>query len=143
MLLGVRRSSTSSSALRAGPTLRVRPAQRASSTWVGIEPWAPEPGKQHSAAVCEYVCRPPSVVSLAVKGDARRFPVRRVFCVGRNFSEHAEEMGADTREPPFFFSKPAESGASKRGAGDDAPSVKRLRHQYFRDRKLEIAASVF
>jgi fumarylpyruvate hydrolase len=36
------------------------------------------------------------------------FPVRRVLCVGRNYEAHAREMGADTRDPPFFFSKPAD-----------------------------------
>jgi fumarylpyruvate hydrolase len=38
------------------------------------------------------------------------FPVRRVFCVGRNYAEHAIEMGSDpTREPPFYFTKPADA----------------------------------
>ncbi len=43
--------------------------------------------------------------SVAIKGTAARFPVRRIWCVGRNYAAHAREMGADTREPPFFFSK--------------------------------------
>lgn len=43
--------------------------------------------------------------SLAVKGLAKRFPVRRVWCVGRNYAAHARELGNDAREPPFFFSK--------------------------------------
>lgn len=43
--------------------------------------------------------------SVAVKGSSARFPVRRIWCVGRNYAAHAREMGADTREPPFFFSK--------------------------------------
>ncbi|MFO1147478.1 MAG: fumarylacetoacetate hydrolase family protein [Alsobacter sp.] len=48
--------------------------------------------------------------SLPVAGTARRFPIRRVFCVGRNYSDHAREMGHDPdREPPFFFMKPAEA----------------------------------
>lgn len=38
-----------------------------------------------------------------------RFPVRRIFCVGRNYEEHAREMGNDTREAPFFFTKPADA----------------------------------
>ena len=54
--------------------------------------------------------------TVAVAGSGLRFPVRRIFCVGRNYPEHAREMGAsDLRAPPFFFSKPAdavvESGA--------------------------------
>jgi fumarylpyruvate hydrolase len=44
------------------------------------------------------------------------FPVRRVYCVGRNYADHAAEMGADSREPPFFFSKPAD--ALVPGGGD-------------------------
>lgn len=47
--------------------------------------------------------------SVAVAGSRDRFPVRRVFCVGRNYVEHAREMGHDEREPPFFFGKAAEA----------------------------------
>jgi fumarylpyruvate hydrolase len=48
---------------------------------------------------------PLATPSVAIKGTATRFPVRRIWCVGRNYAAHAREMGADTREPPFFFSK--------------------------------------
>lgn len=45
-----------------------------------------------------------------IAGSADRFPVRRIFCVGKNYADHAREMGGDpTREPPFFFSKPADA----------------------------------
>ncbi len=55
-----------------------------------------------------FIIAPPEGPSLAIVGDARRFPVGRVFCVGRNYGDHAREMGGDpTREPPFFFTKPA------------------------------------
>ena len=48
--------------------------------------------------------------SLPIVGSAERFPVRRIYCVGRNYAEHAREMGHDpTREPPFFFMKPADA----------------------------------
>ncbi len=48
--------------------------------------------------------------SLAIDGSAQRFPVRRIFCVGRNYAAHAREMGQDpNREPPFFFTKPADA----------------------------------
>ena len=58
----------------------------------------------------DYVIPPPPLVSLPVEGDARRFPVRRVFCIGRNYAAHAREMGQDPdREPPFFFTKPADA----------------------------------
>lgn len=64
-----------------------------------------------------YVFPPPVQPSLPVHGQDARFPVRRIFCVGRNYAEHAREMGHDPdAEPPFFFGKPAdaivESGAS-------------------------------
>ncbi len=48
-------------------------------------------------------------VSLPVVGSSDRFPVRRVYCVGRNYVEHAKEMGFTGREPPFFFLKPADA----------------------------------
>ena len=52
----------------------------------------------------------PPVVSLPVAGRAERFPVRRIFCVGRNYAAHAKEMGKDPdRDPPFFFTKPADA----------------------------------
>src|SRR5688500_11048985 len=48
--------------------------------------------------------------SIPVVGSADRFPVRRIYCVGRNYAAHAREMGADpSREAPFFFSKPADA----------------------------------
>ena len=54
-----------------------------------------------------YVVPPPAVVGLPVAGTADQFPVRRVYCVGRNYAAHAREMGFDPdREPPFFFCKP-------------------------------------
>jgi fumarylpyruvate hydrolase len=54
-----------------------------------------------------YVFNPPATVSVPVVGRAERFPVNRVYCVGRNYEEHAKEMGFTGREPPFFFLKPA------------------------------------
>jgi fumarylpyruvate hydrolase len=63
-----------------------------------------------------YVFPPAPQVSVPVAGSDARFPVRRVYCVGRNYADHAKEMGADTREPPFFFSKPAD--ALVPGGGD-------------------------
>jgi fumarylpyruvate hydrolase len=47
--------------------------------------------------------------SVAVHGDRGRFPVRRILCVGRNYAAHRREMGGDDRDPPFFFSKPADA----------------------------------
>jgi len=56
-----------------------------------------------------YVITPPPAPSVPVIGRAERFPVRRVYCVGRNYEEHAKEMGFTGREPPFFFLKPADN----------------------------------
>ena len=56
-----------------------------------------------------YVFTPPAVVSVPVLGRAERFPVHRIYCVGRNYEEHAKEMGFTGREPPFFFMKPADA----------------------------------
>lgn len=56
-----------------------------------------------------YVFPPPSVPSVPVRGTEQRFPVHRIYCVGRNYAEHAKEMGYSGREPPFFFLKPADA----------------------------------
>jgi fumarylpyruvate hydrolase len=57
-----------------------------------------------------FVLPPPQTASVAVDGTADRFPIRRIFCVGRNYAAHAREMGRDPdREPPFFFTKPADA----------------------------------
>ena len=55
-----------------------------------------------------FVIAPPATVSVPVNGTAARFPVHRIYCVGRNYEEHAKEMGFTGREPPFFFLKPAD-----------------------------------
>lgn len=66
-----------------------------------------------------YVIPPPPRPSLPVLGTTARFPVRRIFCIGRNYADHAREMGApeqaDGREPPFFFMKPADALISGEG----------------------------
>ena len=58
----------------------------------------------------DYVIPTPIRPSLPVKGTSERFPVRRVYCIGRNYADHAIEMGHDPeKEPPFFFQKNAEN----------------------------------
>lgn len=58
----------------------------------------------------DFFFAPPPAVSLAVAGSARRFAVRRVFCIGRNYEAHVREMGHDPeRSPPIFFAKPADA----------------------------------
>lgn len=57
----------------------------------------------------DFVIAPPPVPSAPVAGSPQRFPVRRIYCVGRNYAEHAIEMGHSDREAPFFFLKPADA----------------------------------
>jgi fumarylpyruvate hydrolase len=54
----------------------------------------------------QYVFPPEPPVGVPVAGSDALFPVRRIYCVGRNYAAHAREMGADERDPPFFFCKP-------------------------------------
>lgn len=57
-----------------------------------------------------YLFEPAKPVAIPIAGDERQFPVRRVYCVGRNYAAHAREMGSDPdREPPFFFCKPGDA----------------------------------
>ncbi len=56
-----------------------------------------------------YVFPPAPAASVPVAGSSDRFPVHRIYCVGRNYEEHAKEMGFTGREPPFFFMKPADA----------------------------------
>ncbi len=66
-----------------------------------------------------YVIDAPKVISVAVNNSEDRFPVRRVFCVGRNYAAHAREMGANPeRELPFYFMKPTDAIV---GTGVDVP----------------------
>jgi len=58
--------------------------------------------------VAEFVVPRPAQVSVPVAGGGL-FPVRRIYCVGRNYAEHAREMGNDPKDPPFFFAKPADA----------------------------------
>jgi fumarylpyruvate hydrolase len=57
----------------------------------------------------QFLFPPAAPVSVPVVGQDIRFPVHRIYCVGRNYEEHAKEMGFTGREPPFFFLKPADA----------------------------------
>ena len=78
---------------------------------------------------------PHAITSLPIAGTDSRFPIRRVFCVGRNYADHAREMGAadqaDGREPPFFFMKPADAvvGGEDEIAVAYPPMTKNLHHE--------------
>ena len=54
----------------------------------------------------EFSFNVPEIISIPVSGQKSEFPINHIYCVGRNYTEHAIEMGADERQPPFFFSKP-------------------------------------
>jgi fumarylpyruvate hydrolase len=56
-----------------------------------------------------FVLPAPLQASVAIQNRSERFPVHRIYCVGRNYAAHAREMGNDDREPPFFFTKPADA----------------------------------
>lgn len=77
-----------------------------------------------------YVFSPPAPVSVAIAGNADRFPVRRIFCVGRNYAEHAREMGHDPQaEPPFFFTKPADAVVASGGTIAYPPATADFHHE--------------
>jgi fumarylpyruvate hydrolase len=56
-----------------------------------------------------FVIPQPPAAAVPVKGSSERFPIHRIYCVGRNYVEHAIEMGHSGREAPFFFMKPADA----------------------------------
>lgn len=71
-----------------------------------------------------------SVPTIAIGGSEQRFPVRRIYCVGRNYAEHAREMGHDPqKEPPFFFSKPADAVVSGAAVLPFPPRTAELHHE--------------
>ncbi|WP_353232348.1 fumarylacetoacetate hydrolase family protein [Pseudomonas helleri] len=77
-----------------------------------------------------YTIQPSKIPAFPITGSDELFPIRRVFCVGRNYSEHAREMGHDPdREPPFFFMKPADAVVSADGVINYPPLTQELHHE--------------
>ncbi len=77
-----------------------------------------------------YVFPPPPIPALPVVGSDERVPIHRVYCVGRNYAEHAIEMGSDPdREPPFFFCKPADAVVPGGGKVPYPPLTADLQHE--------------
>jgi len=72
----------------------------------------------------------PSAPTVAIEGSARRFPVHRIYCVGRNYVEHAHEMGSDpTRDPPVFFTKPPDAVMPNGAAIPVPPRTANFHHE--------------
>jgi fumarylpyruvate hydrolase len=68
-----------------------------------------------------YAFEPAPIPTLAIVDSPMRFPVNRIFCIGRNYAAHAREMGQDDREPPFFFMKPGNAVVDCSGAETRIP----------------------
>jgi len=78
-----------------------------------------------------FVFPPAALVCVPVHGQSAQFPVHRIYCVGRNYEEHAKEMGFTGREPPFFFLKPTDAlivAAPGQAASMPYPSLTRNLH---------------
>ncbi len=83
-----------------------------------------------AAQTDEYVIDPPEVVSMEVVGTSRRFPVRRIYCLGRNYRAHAYESGDDPDvNPPFFFIKPRDAIVDYREGHPYPPMTQALRYE--------------
>ena len=85
-------------------------------------------GRQDMAET--YVIDAPATPSIPVVGQKSRFPVHRIYCVGRNYAAHAREMGKDPeKEPPFFFLKPADAILPEGGNMHYPPGTSNLHHE--------------
>jgi fumarylpyruvate hydrolase len=77
-----------------------------------------------------FVIPPSPLPSVEIAGSDARFPVHRIYCVGRNYAKHAREMGMDPdREPPFFFSKPADAIVANGTPVPYPPRTSNLHHE--------------
>ncbi|MES2724449.1 MAG: fumarylacetoacetate hydrolase family protein [Pseudomonadota bacterium] len=77
----------------------------------------------------DYVLAPPAQACVPVEGSSALFPVRRIYCVGRNYAAHRREMGGDDRDPPFFFAKPADAIVAPGAAVPYPPRTGNLHHE--------------
>ncbi len=84
----------------------------------------------------EFVFPAPETASVAVANSGARFPVHRIYCVGRNYAAHAREMGSDEREPPFFFAKPADAIVADGASIPYPPATQNLHHE------IELVAAI-
>ena len=78
----------------------------------------------------EFAFPPPATPSAAISGSTQRFPIHRIYCVGRNYAEHVREMGGDTeREPPVFFTKPPDAATANDAAIPYPARTSNLHHE--------------
>ena len=82
------------------------------------------------AIMTAFVFPPPAPVTAPIRGRAERFPIRRIFCVGRNYEDHAKEMGvAADREAPFYFLKAAHHYVASGSHVPYPPGTKNYHHE--------------
>lgn len=86
-----------------------------------------------------FVLPPPPQASVAVVGTTQRFAVHRIYCVGRNYEDHAKEMGHTGREPPFFFMKPADAVLAANAGETVAMPYPSLTHNLHHEVELVVA----
>ncbi|MDO8284820.1 MAG: fumarylacetoacetate hydrolase family protein [Rhodoferax sp.] len=89
-----------------------------------------------------YVFAPAAPVCVPVVGQAPRFPVHRIYCVGRNYVDHALEMGGTGREAPFFFMKPADAVLVAEPGQTVAMPYPSLTHNLHHEIELVVAIGV-
>ena len=78
----------------------------------------------------DYAIPTPSIPSLPIEGSAARFPVHRIYCIGRNYGKHVKEMGGDPKDqPPIFFMKPGDAVVAPGDAVPYPPATKNLHHE--------------
>jgi len=78
----------------------------------------------------DFAFSPAAVSSVSIAGTSQRFPVHRIYCVGRNYADHAREMGVDpNREPPTFFTKPADAVIGNGASVPYPPRTANLQHE--------------
>ena len=83
-----------------------------------------------STPMTDFAFPPQATPSAAISGTAQRFPIHRIYCVGRNYAEHVREMGGDTeREAPVFFTKPADAAMANDAAIPYPSRTANLHHE--------------
>jgi len=100
--------------------------------WLRVFRYRQTHGRDGFATLCDmnYLFDPPPVPSLPIQGSDQRFPIRRVFCIGRNYAEHAREMGAAPETGmPMFFCKPADAVVSDGADVPYPPATTELHHE--------------